>query len=610
MAAFSAPQATREMESQEETSDGRTAGAESGSSGARYRRDPGRECEADYAEGQQHAFDVIEGLGLGVVMGSEEDFSTHGSGGFDDDLQRVLGRTRLDVVEATGQRGERQPGAQTCGGRRTSMAPPGPHEDRDAGGQEERRCDFRPPRGAREGHGFRLEASFPQQRLEGDASALQALGRIALEVEASEPGLGPRLARWNERGKLRLLLHDLLPTKLEAGVRTWQKNGILAAASSMLALGAVEGVLRLVWQPGGQQSVIRAHPTYGWCLRPGTAMHSVHSERGLDYHIRVNALGHRDVEHTLRPAPGVRRVLWLGDSMLFGAGVEQRARVTDLLQERFGGGIEFLNSAVSGWGTDQEYLYLAQEGFGFEPDVVVLAICMLNDVLNNSLDHELFGTTPKPRFHFDDGLLQLEPPAPHPSNALRQRLRHSLKRSRLLHFAGRHLQQLHRPHPRPAAAPGIPAPYYPEDLESDRSHWSVYRKQYTPAFEAAFEVTEALLSAIADSCASRGIPLVLFAWPQKVEVDAAARDGELSYHGYQAEWFDLAAPYVRLERWAESRSVPFVYPLPAWRAAGTRLFFERDGHPNAAGHALAAAAVEPVLRVVLEEHPAHSMAHR
>lgn len=391
-------------------------------------------------------------------------------------------------------------------------------------------------------------------------------------------------------------------------MRPWQQNWLVAVASTGLALGAVEGVLRLVWQPGGQQSVIRADAAYGWSLRPGSTMHSVHSERGLDYRIRINALGHRDVEHARLPRPGVRRVLWLGDSMVFGAGVERRERVSDRLQESLGDDVEILNAAVSGWGTDQEYLYLLREGFDLRPDVVVLGMCVLNDVLNNMLAHELFGTTPKPRFHLESGGLVLEPAAAHPSTTPRQRLRRILKHSRFLHFAGRHLQQLRRPHARRAPRAGVPAPYYPEDLASDRSHWSVYRKESTPRFEAAFRVTEALLGAMADSCMARGIPFMIFAWPQKVEVDDGARARELEYYEYDPAWFDLGAPYDRLRIWSVSRGIPLVYPLAAWREATPELFFEHDGHPNAAGHALAAAAVEPELRRLLDGH--HAVVHR
>jgi hypothetical protein len=89
----------------------------------------------------------------------------------------------------------------------------------------------------------------------------------------------------------------------------------------------------------------------------------------------------------------------------------------------------------------------------------------------------------------------------------------------------------------------------------------VFRVPLTPRFAAAFGVTEALLGAMRDSCAARGIPFVVFAFPQKVEVDPKERDLELHHYGYDPQWFDLAAPYRRLRATTDSLGVPCIYPL-------------------------------------------------
>lgn len=101
-----------------------------------------------------------------------------------------------------------------------------------------------------------------------------------------------------------------------------------------------------------------------------------------DYSGVSNALGFRDVEHAVERAPGVRRVLVLGDSVAAGQGV---ARTEDIfprqLEERLraaGMAVEVLNFAVSGYNTGQEVAMLAQEGLAFGPDLVLVAYC-LND---------------------------------------------------------------------------------------------------------------------------------------------------------------------------------------------------------------------------------------
>jgi lysophospholipase L1-like esterase len=383
-------------------------------------------------------------------------------------------------------------------------------------------------------------------------------------------------------------------------MRDWQRNLLLTAASFACAAMFAEVALRLFWQPGGQQSVIHADPLYGWALRPQAHMHSVDTDRGLHYSIAINALGQRDHERRRDKPEGVRRVLFLGDSFIFGAGVETGERCTDRLQAMLGSHVDIVNAAVSGWGTDQEFLYLCNAGLALRPDIVVVGFCVLNDVLNNMLPHELFGTSPKPRFVLRDERLVLEAAATRPSPTLAARVTPLLRHSRLLHFVGRHARMLHR---RPkSATPRTQAPYYPEDLESDHSHWAVYRSSYTPRFEAAFRVTEALIGALRDTCAAHGVPVVLFAFPQKVEIDARARAEELGFYGYDPSQFDLEAPYRRLRALAERLGVSFVYPLEAFESEhrSQGLFFERDGHPNAAGQAAAARALGPVLRAELE----------
>ena len=387
-------------------------------------------------------------------------------------------------------------------------------------------------------------------------------------------------------------------------LRDWQKSAMLVFVSFVLVFGGAEILARRWWDPGSYRPVIRADPVYGWALDPGSSLHAVDTDRHLDYHIQVNTLGMRDRERTRTKPNGVRRVLLLGDSMVFGTGVEMGSRCGDILETRLGPGVEVLNAAVAGWGTDQEFLFLCREGFALQPDIVVLALCLSNDVANNMLTHELHGTAPKPRFFLQGTELTWNPPAL-PSTPQARPLQW-LKRSRLLHFVGRHVRLLEaRRRPR---APVAPAPYHSDDLESDRSHWAVFKQQYSPRLESAFQVTEALITATHDSCAARGVPLLLFAFPLKFEVEPEARARELEYYGYDATWFDLRAPYLRLQRLAAQLGVPFVHPVDTFITATARrpLFFDRDGHPDAAGHAVAAATLEEPVRQALANAATHA----
>jgi len=91
--------------------------------------------------------------------------------------------------------------------------------------------------------------------------------------------------------------------------------------------------------------------------------------------VNINAQGLRERPITPK-APGVKRVLLLGDSVTFGWGVkvdDTFGRVAEReLTQRLGVPIRTINSGVCGYNTDQELAFLRREGEILAPDVIVL----------------------------------------------------------------------------------------------------------------------------------------------------------------------------------------------------------------------------------------------
>src|SRR5262245_18711738 len=110
------------------------------------------------------------------------------------------------------------------------------------------------------------------------------------------------------------------------------------------------------------------HMAYG--LRPGLET----SVRGIA--VRVNGLGLRGPAVSIRPAPGVHRVLALGDSATFGEGLaEDDAFPVQLEREltaRSGQRYEVLNAGVQGYNTENELAFLRTRGLALEPEAVVV----------------------------------------------------------------------------------------------------------------------------------------------------------------------------------------------------------------------------------------------
>ena len=102
--------------------------------------------------------------------------------------------------------------------------------------------------------------------------------------------------------------------------------------------------------------------------------------------LTINSKGLRDQESSYDKPSHVTRILVLGDSYAWGYGVSNDEIFTEVMEREYladGQNIEVINAGVSGWGTDQEYLFWIDEGYKYDPDVVVLAFFLNNDPVNN-----------------------------------------------------------------------------------------------------------------------------------------------------------------------------------------------------------------------------------
>lgn len=382
-------------------------------------------------------------------------------------------------------------------------------------------------------------------------------------------------------------------------------NSLLLAATVVLVFGAAELVLRAVYHPENLDSVIRFDEVLGWSLEPRSSLRSVDNEEGIDYRIRTNSLGMREREVKREKKPGTKRILIIGDSIAFGTGVDAEWRFSGFLSRALGDDVEVINAGVCGWGTDQELLYYEKTGRDLDPDVVILAFTMANDVLNNMLDHLFLGSAPKPRFVLDGGELALDKKTLEPPElGLERRIKNGLRKSRVLVFAKRRIDTL-RYETRVKHECAKPRGGFDrEGLEKNYSHWSVYESSYGPKFEEAWRVTEAILERFAHACADDGAELLVFAFPLKLDVDENWRSGLIQHFSVGSASFDFARPYERMATFCDARGIDFVYPFETFRAASRvrGLYFDRDTHPNVNGHAAAAGVLLRVLhdRIGLE----------
>src|ERR1051326_6969782 len=101
-------------------------------------------------------------------------------------------------------------------------------------------------------------------------------------------------------------------------------------------------------------------------------------EKSNHYIVHQNQFGLRGSDDIQPKKTSVKkRVLVLGDSYVWGVGASQEELFT--APEVYRTDDELINCGVSGYGTDQEYLFYLREGQKFEVDQVVLAFTLYND---------------------------------------------------------------------------------------------------------------------------------------------------------------------------------------------------------------------------------------
>jgi hypothetical protein len=123
------------------------------------------------------------------------------------------------------------------------------------------------------------------------------------------------------------------------------------------------------------------HPIVGYRFIPNLKARIPHEGGG--YLVRANEDGFRSDRPFVRAlAPGVRRILFFGDSFTAGDAVSNHQRYTDLLATRLSGTlngpVEAYNFGLSSTGTDQQYLAWREYAQDVSHDVLVIAVFVEN----------------------------------------------------------------------------------------------------------------------------------------------------------------------------------------------------------------------------------------
>lgn len=142
-------------------------------------------------------------------------------------------------------------------------------------------------------------------------------------------------------------------------------------------------------------------PRFGWSLRPFSKGTSRRTGYAITY--RINSHGLRDQETSFEKPDNIFRIVLLGDSNSFGYGVPIEKHFSMLLEGYFRN-VEVINMGVSGFGVDQQLLFLREKGFRYHPDIV---LAYVPHYANNRHMHTTRFGKEKPKFTRNEGQLVL-----------------------------------------------------------------------------------------------------------------------------------------------------------------------------------------------------------
>ncbi len=303
-------------------------------------------------------------------------------------------------------------------------------------------------------------------------------------------------------------------------------------------------------------------PDLGWKERPNTDV--TWEIFGHDTHIHINDLGMR--YHEVGPKNRFR-VAVVGDSLVWGYGVQDPERYTDRIETALG--IDVLNFGHTGYGPVQ-YLLTMDKVIAQKPDLVVLSFTLYNDFDDNV--HNINAEFYRPYADVVDGKLAiLGQPVPD------YRKYTWLKLPTYTQYAlGRMVFFMMHDYARPVFDWLYGVDNKPPAKEGNVNFEArmIYYRLDTLTAWRALQVNQMVLAAIHDKLVAANIPMVIFAARTNLDENANTMNILRQQAGV------IGVPVVTMENF--ERGDKYTYPDQIhWRANG---------------HQMAAEALSPVIK--------------
>jgi lysophospholipase L1-like esterase len=318
----------------------------------------------------------------------------------------------------------------------------------------------------------------------------------------------------------------------------------------------------------------------------------------FDTEVAVNREGLRGPEIGPKPA-GESRILALGDSFTFGVGARQTETWPARLEQRLAS-TRVLNAGAPGFGVPDEVAWFEAYGARLDPDAVVVAVFLANDIQDASPD--------QPKVAVVDGALVV----PGETGGPRRWFYYHSHLFRLLKsslFEGRVRSLL-----------GLGEPWATREL---RAEFSLYAPVLPAELRKGAEATEAAVARLA----AHRIPAVAVLIPSLPQVDPQRWQAVLSRLGLNIgdpadpadpaniadpAGYDPRRPNRLFREIFERHGIPVLDLTGTFAAAvrdGRRIYYPIDQHLNPEGYDLMARTIGEFLPGVLKRSPETGSIH-
>ena len=317
--------------------------------------------------------------------------------------------------------------------------------------------------------------------------------------------------------------------------------------------------------------------------RDGLAVHRPNSTiKFLNHEIQINSFGMRDRDHVVKKKNGTFRILVLGDSFMEALQIPFDESFPKLLEDRLRDAgvrdVEVVNAAVSGWGTEDELAYLVRYGKHLNPDLLVVAMTLHNDVSDNL--RERFYT-------LKDDQLSAKPIQQTPT------IEYWIIQVKGFIAAHFHLVQLWRKF------------WSREDihntgLQLNQHVANLLSNTKTDTIERGWRLTFQEMAAIQAEGKDGGAKTVVLLIPLALQLSKEKLVKFMTGNDMPQRDFINREPQDMMLKFGRTQGLETIDLLPVFKEWGEKrnehLYLESDGHWNSAGHRLAADSVASELR--------------